>query len=104
MERLTIKEVRELLNIDARNTLKDYLKALGLFGLPRLNWVQIRQCLELQIYLGLKHGIHSKEKFLKLSQDEIDSLFQLYGVDIDSRIKSLKMRHRDSVQNNLARA
>ncbi|UKP01005.1 hypothetical protein [Nostoc sp. UHCC 0870] len=100
MEQLSIKECRNLLRIQSKDTINKYLKALKLFGNKYLNWEQIRQVLELQIYLGLKHGRNSKEKFCQMTRQQIEETFKSYGVDIDARLESLQKIHRDSVHKN----
>jgi hypothetical protein len=100
MEQLSIKECRNLLRIQSKDTINKYLKALKLFGKKYLNWEQIRQVLELQIYLGLKHGRNSKEKFCQMTRQQIEETFKSYGVDIDARLESLQKIHRDSVHQN----
>ncbi|MBD2505602.1 hypothetical protein [Anabaena azotica] len=98
MEQLSIKDCRDLLKIQSKDTINQYLKTLKLFGNKYLNWEQIRQVLELQIYLGLKHGRNSKENFRQMTRQQIEETFQSYGVDVDARLKALKQTHRDSVQ------
>lgn len=98
MEQLSIKECRDLLRIQSKDTINKYLKTLKLFGNKYLNWLQIRQVLELQIYLGLKHGRNSKEIFSQMSRQQIEEMFTSYGVNIDARLKALQETHRDSVQ------
>jgi len=96
VELLTIKQCRDLLNIQSRDTINEYLKVLGLFGQSHLTWDELKQVLELQIYLGLKHGRNSKEGFKKLAKLEIEQMFSRYGVDVNARLLAL--------QNNLIAA
>lgn len=104
---MSIKECRDLLNINSRGTINDYLKTLELFGLKHLTWEQLRQVLELQTYLGLRHGYNSKDMFRKLSRKQITEIFSEYGIDIDVRMRSIQQKrenqntHRDSVQSKL---
>lgn len=100
MEKISIKECRSLLKIQSRDTINKYLKTLDLFGQKYLNWSQVRQVLELQIYLGLKHGRNSKEIYRFMSRQQIEETFTSYGVDVDARLKALQEIHRVSVQSN----
>lgn len=99
---ISIRECRILLDIQSRDTINEYLKALDLFGRDRVSWQEFRRILELQVFLGLKHGRNSKADFLKLSPTELTSRFSAHGVDIESRFKSLKNQeegiHRVSVE------
>jgi len=101
-EKISIRECRVLLDIQSRDTINEYLKALNLFGRDRISWQEFRRILELQVFLGLKHGRNSKADFLKLSQSELTSMFSRFGIDIESRLLSLRNRgqntHRVSVQ------
>ncbi len=97
MEIITIKQCRNLLKIQSRDTINKYLKALDLFGNKYLNWEQFRQVLELQIYLGLKHGRNSISCFRQMTHQELDQTFQIYGVEINARLAALQKIHRDSV-------
>ena len=98
---ISIRECRVLLDIQSRDTINEYLKALDLFGRDRISWQEFRRILELQVFLGLKHGRNSKADFLKLSQSELASKFFAHGVDIENRFQSLKNQdksiHRVSV-------
>jgi hypothetical protein len=98
MEQLSVKQCRELLRIQSKDTINKYLKTLGLFGQSRLSWSEIRQVLELQIFLGLKHGRNSKSRFSQMSRQEREQTFQSYGVDVDARLTALQKIHRESVQ------
>ncbi|BAZ33762.1 hypothetical protein NIES4074_62760 (plasmid) [Cylindrospermum sp. NIES-4074] len=101
---LSIKECRELLNIQSRDTINEYLKTLDLFGLKHLTWDELRRVLELQIYLGLRHGYNSKDMFRKLSQEKITETFTEYGIDISIKMERIKQKyaknliHKYSVQ------
>ena len=97
MELISIKRCRELLRIKSRDTINKYLKTLNLFGRSRLSLGQVREILELQIFLGLKHGRNSREKFIKISRQELEQTFQTYGVDVNARLAALQKIHRDSV-------
>jgi hypothetical protein len=101
VEKISIRECRILLDIQSRDTINEYLKALDLFGRDRISWLEFRRILELQVFLGLKHGRNSKADFLKLSQVELTSMFSSYGIDIESRFLALKNQdkniHRVSV-------
>lgn len=103
MEQLSIKECRNLLRIQSKDTINQYLKTLKLFGNKYLNWQQIQQVLELQIYLGLKHGRNSKENFRQMSRQQIEETFISYGVDVNARLQVLQQTHRDSVQRKEVR-
>jgi hypothetical protein len=100
MELISIKRCRELLRIKSRDTINKYLKTLNLFGRSRLSWGQVREILELQIFLGLKHGRNSREKFIGMSRQELEQTFQTYGVDVNARLEALQKIHRDSVHEN----
>jgi hypothetical protein len=97
MEQLSIKRCRELLRIQSKDTINKYLKALNLFGQSYLSWSEIRQVLELQIFLGLKHGRNSKKDFGEMTRRELEQTFQSYGVDVDARLEALKKIHRGPV-------
>lgn len=90
MELISIKRCRELLRIKSRDTINKYLKTLNLFGRSRLSLGQVREILELQIFLGLKHGRNSREKFIKISRQELEQTFQTYGVDVNTRLAALQ--------------
>jgi hypothetical protein len=98
MENLSIKECRYLLKIQSKDTINKYLKTLNLFGKSKLSWSEFRQILELQIFLGLKHGRNSKSSFCQMNRQELEQTFQSYGVDIDARLAALQKIHRVSVQ------
>lgn len=98
MEHLSVKQCRTLLRIQSKDTINKYLKTLNLFGQKRLSWSELQQILELQIFLGLKHGRNSREKFIKISRQELEQTFQTYGVDVNTRLAALQKIHRDSVQ------
>lgn len=89
---LSIRECRELLNIQHRQTMNDHLKTLELFGRDRLSWCEFKKVLELQTFLGLRHGINSREQFKNLTVEEKTVLFQQYGVDINARLEALKQQ------------
>jgi hypothetical protein len=99
MEYLSVKQCRDLLKIQSKDTINKYLKTLNLFGQTKLSWSEIREVLKLQIFLGLKHGINSREKFLKMSRQELEQTFKTYGVDINARLMALQEIHRDSVHS-----
>ncbi|MCC5616357.1 hypothetical protein LC605_15020 [Nostoc sp. CHAB 5836] len=90
VEKISIRECRILLDIQSRDTINQYLKTLDLFGHDRISWQEFRRVLELQIFLGLKHGRNSKDDFLKLSQSQLTSMFSNFGIDIESRLLSLR--------------
>jgi len=98
MEHLSIKECRELLRIQSKDTINKYLKTLNLFGQSRLSWSELKQVLELQIFLGLRHGRNSKLRFCEMSRQQIEETFTSYGVDVDARLSVIQKTHRDSVQ------
>ncbi|WP_100902157.1 hypothetical protein [Nostoc flagelliforme] len=98
MEHLSVKQCRTLLRIQSKDTINKYLKTLNLFGQKRLSWSELQQILELQIFLGLKHGRNSREKFIKISRQELEQTFQTYGVDVNARLAALQKIHRNSVQ------
>ncbi len=100
MEQLSVKRCRELLRIQSKDTINKYLKALNLFGQAYLSWSEIRQVLELQIFLGLKHGRNSKSIFCKMTRQQIEETFTSYGVDVDARLAALQKIHRGSVPKN----
>ncbi len=99
MEHLSVKQCRDLLRIQSKDTINKYLKALNLFGKKKLSWSEIQRVLEMQIFLGLKHGRNSKEKFCQMSQQQIKETFESYGVDINARLVALQEIHRDSVHS-----
>ncbi|MBE9054301.1 hypothetical protein IQ243_28700 [Nostocales cyanobacterium LEGE 11386] len=101
MEKISIKECRSLLKIQSKDTINKYLKALDFFGNKYLSWEQVQKILELQIFLGLKHGRNSKEDFCQMTRRELEQTFQSYGVDVNARLTALKKIHRDSVQQKL---
>lgn len=98
MEQISIKQCRSLLKIQSKDTINRYLKALNFFGNKYLTWEEVQKILELQLFLGLKHGKNSKEDFCKMTRDEIEQVFQSYGVNVNARLETLKKIHRDSVQ------
>ncbi|MBW4689673.1 MAG: hypothetical protein KME40_32415 [Komarekiella atlantica HA4396-MV6] len=98
MEYLSVKECRDLLRIQSKDTINKYLKALDLFGQAYLSWQEIKQVLELQIFLGLKHGRNSKSRFCQMTRQQLDETFKSYGVDVDARLAALQKIHRGSVQ------
>jgi hypothetical protein len=107
-EKISIQECRVLLDIQSRDTTNEYLKTLDLFGRDayggkqHISWQEFRRILELQVFLGLKHGRNSKADFLKLTQSELTAMFFNFGIDIESRLLSLKNQrqntHRVTVQ------
>ncbi|GAX38867.1 hypothetical protein [Nodularia sp. NIES-3585] len=98
MEKISIKECRYLLKIQSKDTINKYLKALNFFGNKYLSWEQVQKILELQIFLGLKHGRNSKEDFCQMTREEIEQVFQSYEVNVKARLEAVKKKHRDSVQ------
>lgn len=100
MEKISIKECRYLLKIQSKDTINKYLKALDFFGNKYLSWEQVQKILELQIFLGLKHGRNSKEDFCQMTPEQIEQMFQSYGVDVNARLLALKKTHRNSVRKN----
>ncbi|WP_341529965.1 hypothetical protein WKK05_11995 [Nostoc sp. UHCC 0302] len=90
---LSIKECRDLLNIHSRGTINEYLKTLNLFGHRHLNWDELRRVLELQIFLGLKHGRNSKEMFSRISRQRLVELFTEHGIDIEARMQYLQNKY-----------
>lgn len=68
----------------------DYLKTLNIPKRDRLSWDDIKLILELQTYLGLKPGIHSKEGFKRLSPQERSHLFAQNGVSIAAKLQRLQ--------------
>jgi hypothetical protein len=97
MEKISVKQCRDLLRIQSKDTINKYLKTLKLFGQAYLSWSEIRQVLELQIFLGLKHGRNSKSCFCEMTRQQIEETFTSYGVDIDARLGALQKIHRASV-------
>jgi hypothetical protein len=97
MEYLSVKQCRYLLMIQSKDTINKYLKALNLFGQAYLSWSEIRQILELQIFLGLKHGRNSKSSFCQMTRQQLDETFKSYGVNVDARLAALQTIHRGSV-------
>jgi hypothetical protein len=89
-ELISIKECRNLLNIQSRDTINEYLKALGFFGRDFLRWSEVRQILEMQIFLGLRHGCNSKAMFCELSRKEIEDTFTNYGINIEERLSKIQ--------------
>lgn len=95
---LTIKQCRHLLNIGSRDTINDYLKTLGLFGQDTLNWSEFRAVLELQIFLGLKHGCNSRAMFTALNREKLTQVFEDYGISIEQRFRKIQAQYYQ--QNN----
>ena len=99
---LTISEVRDLLEIQSRDTMNEDLKALGLFGYDRLTWSQVKNLLEMRKFLGLRPGIHSREQFLKTSKEQLNALFHRHGLNIEEQFQALQTgrqgTHRVTVQ------
>jgi hypothetical protein len=99
---LKISEVRRLLEIQSRETMNEDLKALGLFGCDRLMWPQIKRLLEMRKFLGLKPGIHSREQFLGIPKEQLETLFIRNGLNIEEQFQLLKTQqqgiHRVTVQ------
>lgn len=98
MEYLNKTQCRELLRIQSKDTINKYLKTLGLFEKTRFSWEEIKRILELQIFLGLKHGRNGISDFEGMSSKELEQTFESYGVDVNARLKMLQKIHRDSVQ------
>ncbi len=103
----TIKECRELLDIQSRDTINEDLKALGLFGNNHLSWGEVRRVLEIRTFLGIKPGIHSREQFNNTSKEELEKLFQKHQSSIEQKLHHLqnqyKNRHRVTVHLTLDR-
>lgn len=89
-ERLSIKECRDLLNIQSRDTINDRLKILNLFGCDFIGWQEFRRLLELQLYLGLKPGCNSKEEFCSLSQAQINQLFEAHAINVEEKFNRMQ--------------
>lgn len=89
-ERLSIKDCRELLGIQTRDTINDRLKILNLFGCDFIGWQEFRRLLELQLYLGLKPGCNSKEEFCALTQAQIDDLFEAHAINVEERLSKMQ--------------
>ncbi|MBD6621194.1 hypothetical protein FNW02_37245 [Komarekiella sp. 'clone 1'] len=104
MEYLSVKECRSLLRIQSKDTINKYLKTLNLFGQACLSWSEIKQVLELQIFLGLKHGRNSKSIFRQMTRQQLDQTFKSYGVDVDARLAVLQKIHKGSVPQKLVYA
>ncbi len=98
MEYLNKTQCRELLRIQSKDTINKYLKTLGLFEKTRFTWEEIKRVLEIQTFLGLKHGINSLSHFKQMSRQELEQTFETYGIDVNARLKMLQKIHRDSVQ------
>jgi hypothetical protein len=96
IEKISIRECRVLLDIQSRDTINEYLKTLNLWGRDHISWQEFRRILELQVFLGLKHGRNSKADFLKLTQDELTSMFSRFGIDIESRLLSLRNQRQNT--------
>lgn len=90
---LTIKQSRSLLNITTRQTINEYLKCFNLFGRETITWEEFRRLLELQTFRGLKPGSNSKAQFLDYSQDELNKMFTSHSVNIERKLKQLKLKH-----------
>jgi hypothetical protein len=90
---LTIKECRKLLNIHSRGTINEYLKTLNLFGRRHLNWEELRRVMELQIFLGLKHGCNSKAMFSGINQQQLQEIFTEYGINIETRMRHIQNKY-----------
>lgn len=89
-ERLSIRQCRELLGIQSRDTINDRLKILNLFGCDFISWQDVRRLLELQLYLGLKPGCNSKEEFCMLTQAQIDDLFESHAINVEERFSKMQ--------------
>ncbi|HYW17706.1 MAG TPA: hypothetical protein VE956_00080 [Nodularia sp. (in: cyanobacteria)] len=89
-EKISVRECRFLLDIQSRDTINEYLKTLDLFGIRELSWQQFRRVVELQTFLGLKHGCNSKDDFKKLNSSELSAMFSAHGIDIESKISALR--------------
>jgi len=98
MEYLNKTQCRELLRIQSKDTINKYLKTLGLFEKTRFSWEEIKRILELQIFLGLKHGRNAISDFQEMSQKELEQTFESYGVNVNTRLEALQKIHRDSVR------
>ncbi len=87
---LSIKTCRELLDIQTRETMNQYLKTLDLFGSKRLGWEDLRRILELQTFLGLKHGRNSKSDFCDYTSEELATDFANHGINIEERFNRIQ--------------
>ncbi len=80
-------------------TLHEYLKTLGFSGQKFISWEQFREILQLQTFLGLKHGYNSKQMYLTLRhQNSLTPVFEKYGVSIETRFERLKNDYYDQRQ------
>ncbi|GEM_PF-1656311 len=88
---ISINECRNLLSINSRYTMNEYLKLLGFFGQHFLNWDEVKEILKLRVFLGLKPGYNSKEMYLMLrEQGFLQDIFTSYGIDIETRLRRIK--------------
>lgn len=92
-DELKVETCRRLLAIRSRGTMNSYLKSLSLFGKKLLTWDDLRSILELQVYLGLKHGFNSKQRFHTISKEELAEMFKSYGVDLNKRLKLIQVSY-----------
>ncbi|MDF5717726.1 MAG: hypothetical protein PUP93_28630, partial [Rhizonema sp. NSF051] len=88
---ISIRECQTLLGISSNVTLNVYLKNLGFYGQRFISWEQFKDILQLQVFLGLKHGYNSKEMYLTLRRENsLQPIFEEYGVNIETRFERLK--------------
>lgn len=99
MEGLRIKEARNLLDIRTRYTINRSLKALDLFGRPKLTWEEFRLVLEMQVFLGLKHGRNSRAQFCEMTEGDRITTFKKHGIDIEKRFTAIRDNFRSSPGN-----
>jgi hypothetical protein len=89
-----VKECKQMLGIDSRYTMNQYLKTLGLFGNHFLTWEQFKELLQLKTFLSLKPGYNSKTMYLLLrKQGSLQSIFTKYDIDIEAKLRKLQNDH-----------
>ncbi len=88
---ISIKNCMNLLSINSRYTMNEYLKTLGFFGNRHLTWEQFKELLQLKTFLSLKPGYNSKIMYLLLrKQGCLQSLFTDYDIDIEAKLRRLQ--------------
>ena len=100
---LKIREARSLLKIDTRDTINSYLRLFKWDDVDQIDWIQFRRLLELQVFLGLKPGRHSKEMFLNFSQDELNAMFTAGGISIDRKLSFIHQHRQQQYQPSKSR-
>ncbi|MBD2730925.1 hypothetical protein H6G96_32560 [Nostoc sp. FACHB-892] len=101
-ELLGILEVRRLLCVSTRETINTDLKAIGLFGRDFLNWGEVRQILKMRLFLSLRPGYNSREMYLSLNDEELNQIFEHFGINLNAHFERIQQLHRRTKQQKIA--